>query len=61
MRDAVQKCKFEMLASNGGFIDASAHTALDAAVEQAYGVNFAGDEEKIVGHLFKLYEELTRK
>ena len=37
----------------------SAHKALDAAVEEAYGVNFNGDEEKIVGHLFKLYEGLT--
>lgn len=32
-----------------------AHKALDAAVEAAYGVDFAGDEEKIVSHLFKLY------
>ena len=34
----------------------SAHQALDAAVEAAYGVDFGGDEEKIVAHLFKLYE-----
>ena len=34
-----------------------AHKALDAAVEAAYGVDFAGDEEKIVAHLFKLYAE----
>ena len=33
-----------------------AHKALDAAVEAAYGVDFGGDEEKIVAHLFKLYE-----
>ncbi len=33
-----------------------AHKALDAAVEAAYGVDFDGDEEKIVAHLFKLYE-----
>ena len=39
----------------------SAHTALDSAVEEAYGVYFAGDEEKIVGHLFGLYEGLTDK
>ena len=38
----------------------SAHQALDAAVEEAYGVNFAGDEEKIVGHLFGLYEGLIK-
>ena len=36
-----------------------AHKALDKAVEQAYGVNFNGDEEKIVAHLFKLYAEAT--
>ena len=34
----------------------NAHKALDAAVEAAYGVDFDGDEEKIVAHLFKLYE-----
>lgn len=37
----------------------AAHKALDAAVEAAYGVNFGGDEEKIVAHLFKLYAEMT--
>ena len=36
-----------------------AHCELDAAVEAAYGVNFDGDEEKIVAHLFKLYAERT--
>lgn len=36
-----------------------AHKALDAAVEAAYGVDFNGDEEKIVAHLFKLYAEKT--
>lgn len=36
-----------------------AHRKLDAAVETAYGVDFRGDEEKIVAHLFKLYAELT--
>lgn len=39
----------------------AAHKALDAAVEAAYGVDFGGDEEKIVAHLFKLYDEATRK
>lgn len=34
-----------------------AHRALDAAVEAAYGVDFRGDEEKIVAHLFRLYAE----
>lgn len=33
----------------------TAHKALDAAVEAAYGVDGGGDEEKIVAHLFNLY------
>lgn len=33
----------------------AAHRALDAAVEAAYGIDFGGDEEKIVAHLFNLY------
>ena len=37
----------------------AAHSTLDAAVEAAYGVDFKGDEEKIVAHLFKLYAEKT--
>ncbi|MDO4442454.1 MAG: N-6 DNA methylase [Slackia sp.] len=37
----------------------AAHQALDTAVEAAYGVDFNGDEERIVAHLFKLYAELT--
>ncbi|MBP3223615.1 MAG: class I SAM-dependent DNA methyltransferase, partial [Actinomycetaceae bacterium] len=37
-----------------------AHLALDAAVEAAYGVDFNGDEEKIVAHLFTLYAEATK-
>jgi len=32
-----------------------AHKALDKAVEEAYGVNFNGDEQKIVAYLFELY------
>ena len=36
-----------------------AHQELDAAVEAAYGIDFQGNEEKIVAHLFKLYAELT--
>lgn len=39
----------------------AAHRKLDAAVERAYGVNFGGDEEKIVAHLFKLYAEKTKE
>jgi hypothetical protein len=34
-----------------------AHNALDCAVERAYGVNFKGDEERIVAYLFGLYAE----
>ena len=37
----------------------AAHKANDSAVEAAYGVDFDGDEEKIVAHLFKLYAEKT--
>lgn len=40
---------------------AKTHRELDAAVEAAYGVDFQGDEEKIVAHLFKPYAELTDK
>ena len=36
-----------------------AHAKLDRALEDAYGVNLGGDEEKIVAHLFKLYAEAT--
>ena len=39
----------------------AAHKANDAAVEAAYGVDFDGDEEKIVAHLFKLYAEKTKE
>lgn len=38
-----------------------AHKALDKAVEEAYGVDFDGDEEKIVSHLFKLYADATKE
>lgn len=34
-----------------------AHRELDAAVEAAYGVDFDGDEERIVAHLFNQYAE----
>lgn len=36
-----------------------AHRNLDAAVERAYGVDFGGDETKIVAHLFDLYAQVT--
>lgn len=39
----------------------SAHKALDAAVEAAYGVDFHGNEAEIVAHLFALYEETIQK
>ena len=35
----------------------AAHDDLDRAVEAAYGVDFDGDEKRIVAHLFKLYSE----
>ena len=38
-----------------------AHRKLDSAVEAAYGVDFDGDVEKIVAHLFKLYAEKTKE
>jgi hypothetical protein len=38
----------------------TAHHALDAAVEAAYGVDFGGDEEKIVAYLFGLYAKKTK-
>ena len=38
-----------------------AHKARDGEVEAAYGVDFDGDEEKIVAHLFKLYAESRAK
>lgn len=34
-----------------------AHQELDAAVEEAYGVSFDGDIDKIVSHLFQLLKE----
>ena len=37
----------------------AAHRNLDKAVEKAYGVNFNGNEEKIVAHLFELYQNLS--
>lgn len=38
-----------------------AHRALDAAVAEAFGIDFAGDEGKIVAHLFKLYADATKE
>lgn len=38
----------------------AAHKTLDNAVEEAYGVDFDGDEEKIVAHLFRLYAEAIK-
>lgn len=37
----------------------AAHRENDQAVEAAYGIEFAGDEEKIVAHLFSLYAQKT--
>jgi hypothetical protein len=38
-----------------------AHRSLDRAVEQAYGVTFNGDEERIVAHLFGLYADMQHE
>lgn len=38
-----------------------AHAELDRAAEQAYGVDFDGDEQKILEHLFKLYNEVVEQ
>lgn len=38
-----------------------AHKALDRVLGEAYGVDFEGDEEKIVAHLFRLYAEATKE
>lgn len=38
-----------------------AHRELDQAVERAYGVDFGGDEQNIVAHLFELYSERVGK
>ena len=63
-QDAWKTCSLaDMYDPNNSFLYpklTSSHTALDSAVEEAYGVNFDGDEEKIVGHFFGLYEGLVR-
>lgn len=38
-----------------------AHKLLDKAVEKAYGVDYDGDEEKIVEHLFNLYRKIANR
>lgn len=74
-REAIEACAQAILDTRDSYPDKSlanlydpdkmpadllaAHRALDAAVEAAYGVNFDGDEEKIVAHLFKLYAQAT--
>ena len=74
-REAIEACAQAILDTRDNYPDKSlailydpdkmpadllaAHKALDAAVEAAYGVNFDGDEEKIVTHLFKLFAEAT--
>ena len=74
-REAIEACAQAILDTRDNYPDKSlanlydpdkmpadllaAHRALDAAVEAAYDVNFDGDEEKIVAHLFKLYAQAT--
>lgn len=58
--DTREKSLAELYDSNKMPTDLLAtHKELDKAVEAAYGVDFNGDEEKIVAHLFKLYSEKT--
>lgn len=38
----------------------TAHKTLDKAVEKAYGIDFSGDEEKIVVRLVKLYADFSQ-
>jgi hypothetical protein len=51
MYDPNNECLFPELAQ--------AHRALDAAVEEAYDVDFAGDEAAMVAHLLALYAAAT--
>ena len=76
-REGIEECAQKVLDARDNYPDKSlaelydpdkmpgdlcdAHRALDAAVEAAYGVDFGGDEEKIVAHLFKLYAEAIAK
>ena len=75
-REAIEACAQAVLDARDNYPDKSladlydpdkmpedllaAHKALDRAVEASYGVDFDGDEEKIVAHLFKLYAEATK-
>ena len=75
-REAIEACAQAILDTRDNYPDKSladlydpdkmpedllaAHKALDRVVEAAYGVDFDGDEEKIVAHLFKLYAEKTQ-
>ena len=38
-----------------------AHNKLDRAVESVYGVEFYGNEEMIVSHLFELYKSIVEE
>ena len=37
---------------------ATAHSELDKAVEQCYGVEYNSDEKKIIAFLFELYRQV---
>lgn len=74
-RTAVEHTAQGILAARAAYPDASlstlydpnlmpadlraAHRENDQAVEAAYGIEFSGDEEKIVTHLFSLYAQKT--
>lgn len=75
IKEKVENCAQDILATRDKYPDWSlaqlydpdkmpldlknAHNQLDKAVENAYGVNFNGDEEKIVAHLFKLHNDIA--
>lgn len=74
-RQCIEACAQGVVDARSGYADATladlydpdkmpadllaAHRALDAAVEAAYGIDFDGDEEATVSHLFQLYASLT--
>lgn len=77
IRARIEECAQAALDVRGNYSDASladlydpnkmptdlqaAHHELDMAIEAAYDVDFNGDEEKLVAHLFRLYAEATKE
>ncbi|MBQ9067825.1 MAG: class I SAM-dependent DNA methyltransferase [Eggerthellaceae bacterium] len=76
-RQRIEDCAQQVLDVRGNYPDKSladlydpdkmpsvrrqAHQALDGAVEAAYGVDFGGNEERIVAHLFRLYADAVER